>query len=197
MFLTNIELRCWRQIYVNKTGLWHRITTRRPMWMVQHIFFDRWRHSVLQSMFCMYHNQWMTWAISKFEAGCVDESSSTSHAMASQITSLTTVYWTVYSGADQRKHQSSASLAFVHGIHRWPVNSPHKWPVTRKMVPFDDVIMSCPGRCWGRPGKWVPQRKLWGEVPVTDFVKILIEERTHRDQLLVEQYLVLLKHRLI
>ena len=44
-------------------------------------------------------------------------------------------------GGDQRKHQSSASLAFVRGIHRWPVNSPHKGPVTRKMFPFDDVIM--------------------------------------------------------
>ena len=63
-------------------------------------------------------------------------------AMASQITSLTIVYSTVYSGADQRKHQNSASLAFVWGIHRWPVNSPRKWPVTRKMFPFDDVIMS-------------------------------------------------------
>ena len=62
--------------------------------------------------------------------------------MASQITSLTSVYSTVYSGANQRKHQSSASLAFVLGIHRGPVNSPHKWPVTRKMFPFDDVIMS-------------------------------------------------------
>ena len=61
--------------------------------------------------------------------------------MASQITSLTIVYSTVYSGADQRKYQSSASLAFVRGIHRGPVNSPHKWPVTRKMFPFDDVIM--------------------------------------------------------
>ena len=48
----------------------------------------------------------------------------------------------VYSGADQSKHQNSASLAFVWGIHRGPVNSPHKWPVTRKMFPFDDVIMS-------------------------------------------------------
>ena len=63
-------------------------------------------------------------------------------AMASQITSLTIVYSTVYSGADQRKHQSSTSLAFVQGIHLWPVNSPHKGPVTRKMFPFDDVIMS-------------------------------------------------------
>ena len=65
-------------------------------------------------------------------------------AIASQITSLTIVYSTVYSGADQSKHQSSASLAFVWGIHRGPVNSPHKWPVTRKMFPFDDVIMFVP-----------------------------------------------------
>ena len=62
--------------------------------------------------------------------------------MASQITSLTIVYSAVYSGTDQRKHQSSASLAFVWGIHRWPVNSPHKGPVTRKIIPFDDVIMT-------------------------------------------------------
>ena len=46
--------------------------------------------------------------------------------MASQITSLTSVYSTVCSFAHQRKHQSSASLAFVRGIHRWPVNSLHK-----------------------------------------------------------------------
>ena len=41
--------------------------------------------------------------------------------MASQITSLTVVYSTIYSGADQRKHQSSAQLAFVRGIHRGPI----------------------------------------------------------------------------
>ena len=62
--------------------------------------------------------------------------------IASQITSLTIVYSALYSGADQSKHQSSASLAFVWRIHRGPVNSPHKWPVTRKMSPFDDVIMT-------------------------------------------------------
>ena len=66
-------------------------------------------------------------------------------AIASQITSLTIVYSTDYPGADQSKHQSSASLAFVWGIHRGPVNSPHKWPVTRKMFPFDDVIMAYSG----------------------------------------------------
>ena len=71
-------------------------------------------------------------------------------AKASQITSLSIVCPNAHSGADQRKnhsradqrkHQSSASLAFVRGIHRWPVNSPHNGPVTRKMFPFDDVIM--------------------------------------------------------
>ena len=57
--------------------------------------------------------------------------------IAFQITSLTIVY----SDTDQSKHQSSASLAFVWGNHRGPVNSLHKWPVTRKMFPFDDDIM--------------------------------------------------------
>ena len=61
--------------------------------------------------------------------------------MASQITSLTIVCLTVYLGTDERKYQSSASLAFVKGIHRWQVNSPHKGPLTRKKFPFDDVII--------------------------------------------------------
>ena len=54
--------------------------------------------------------------------------------MASQITSVSVVCSTVCLGADQRKHQSSVSLAFVRGVHRSPVDS-------RKMFPFDDVIM--------------------------------------------------------
>ena len=63
-------------------------------------------------------------------------------------------------GADQRKYQSSASLAFVRGIHRWPVNSPHQGPVTRKMFPFDDVIMCsfspyCSGGYTLPKGTWV------------------------------------------
>ena len=62
--------------------------------------------------------------------------------MASQITSLVIVYSTVYLSANLRKHQSSAPLAFVRGNHWGPVNSPHKGPVTRKMLSFDDVIMS-------------------------------------------------------
>ena len=64
-------------------------------------------------------------------------------ATASQINNLTIVYSTVCSGPDQRKHPSTASLVFVRGI------SPHKGPVTRKMFPFDDVIMKClsPSSC--------------------------------------------------
>ena len=61
--------------------------------------------------------------------------------IASQITSPMIVSSIVDSDGYQRKHQSSASLAFVRGIHQGPVNSPHKWPVTRKIFPFDDVIM--------------------------------------------------------
>ena len=74
------------------------------------------------------------------------------NAMASRVL---IVSWSVCSVVDQRKHQSSASLAFVRGIHRWPINSPHKEPVTRKMFPFDDVIMDY--QCWpsfGIPLGW-------------------------------------------
>ena len=72
--------------------------------------------------------------------------------IASQITSVTIVYSTVYSDADQRKHQSSASLAFVWGIHRGPVNSPHKWPVKNVSIWWRHHEMSltwhtCISRC--------------------------------------------------
>ena len=61
--------------------------------------------------------------------------------MAYQITGVSVVYSTVCSGTDEIKHQSSMPLAFVRGIHRRPVNPPHKGPLTRKMFPFDDSIM--------------------------------------------------------
>ena len=63
-------------------------------------------------------------------------------AMASHITGISIVYSTVRLGADQRKHQHFAPLAFVRGIHRWPVNSLYNVPVKRKMFPFDDAIMN-------------------------------------------------------
>ena len=61
--------------------------------------------------------------------------------MASQIIGVSIVYSTACSGADQGKQHRSASLACVREIDRWPVNFPYKGPVTRKMFPFDDVIM--------------------------------------------------------
>ena len=76
---------------------------------------------------------------------------------ASQITGVSTVCSTVSSGTDRRKHQSSASLAFVRGIHQWPVDSLHKGQITPKMFPFDDVITLKTGlmaSSWpGRPAK--------------------------------------------
>ena len=90
---------------------------------------------------------WMTWMLWKNEIWGEDEfrtyhyNDGIMSVMSYLITSLTSVYSSVYSGADQRNHQSSTSLAFVRGIHRWPVNFPHKGPVTRKTFPFDDVIM--------------------------------------------------------
>ena len=69
-------------------------------------------------------------------------------AMASQIAGVSIVCTAVCS--DKKTHQSFASLAFVRGIHRWPVNSPHKGSVTRKMFPFDTVIILSrwPCRVW-------------------------------------------------
>ena len=70
---------------------------------------------------------------------------------ASEITTVSMIYSAVCLGTDQRKHQSSASLAFVRGIHRWPVNSPHKGPVMRKCfhlmtsswnIPNDSILPS-------------------------------------------------------
>ena len=61
--------------------------------------------------------------------------------MSTMVSIIAIAYSAVQSGADQRKHKSYASLAFVHGIHRWPMNSPQKWPVTRKIILFDDVII--------------------------------------------------------
>ena len=61
--------------------------------------------------------------------------------VTSQLNGVSVVFSTVCSSPDKRKHQSSASPAFVRGIHRWSAKSPHKGPVTRNMFPFDGVIM--------------------------------------------------------
>ena len=108
--------------------------------------------------FCPGLNELTHWGPDKITAAYSDVIMS---AMAVQITSLTIVYSTFNAGADQRKDQSSTSLAFVRGIHRWLVNSSHKGSVTRKMFPFDDVILSSSSThtCVIRP-RWLTH---WGK----------------------------------
>ena len=72
-------------------------------------------------------------------------------AMASQITRLTIIYSAFYSGEDQRKKSKLCVTGLRAENSPWPVNSPHKGPVTREMFPFDDVIM--PTTC-GLSSSW-------------------------------------------
>ena len=90
--------------------------------------------------FVLMTRKWNTTKWNFNHAGNVHYSDVIMSAMASQITGVLIVCLSVCSVADQRKLQSSMALAFVRRIHRWPVNSPDKGPVTRKMFPFDDVI---------------------------------------------------------
>ena len=83
----------------------------------------------------------MSWSVNVLVLVCLHYSDVIMSPMASQITSFTIVYSTGFLSADHRKHQRFASLAFERGIHRWPVSSRQKGPVTRKMFSFDDVIM--------------------------------------------------------
>ena len=108
-------------------------------------------------------------------------------AIASPITSHTIVYSAVYSGAHQRKHQSSASLAFVWGIHRGPVNSPHKWPVTREMFPFDDVIM----RTAIRPSKHTHDRQTSTRTRASVHTHIHTQTQQHNKRLTQEPLLLI------
>ena len=123
---------CWAKLHL----------TLLCFWRVQLYRFDKlftWLYTILDWII-----RWKLYYSHHLPAGSANVfhySDVVMGAMASQITSLTIVESTVYSGADQRKHQSSTSLAFVRGIHRWPVNSPHKGPVTRKMFPL--MTSSC------------------------------------------------------
>ena len=87
-------------------------------------------------------------------------------AMGSQTTSVCIIYSTVCSGTDQGKHQSSASLAFVRGIRRWPVNSSHKGPVTQKCFhsmtsPWASIKSICVRLTWMPPrGKHTEWRRV-------------------------------------
>ena len=82
---------------------------------------------------------------SSWDQECSHYSDVIMNTMASQIIGISIVCSIFCSGVDEKqKHQSSASQAFVRGSHRWPVNSPHKRSVMRKIFPFDDAIMRPP-----------------------------------------------------
>ena len=107
-------------------------------------------------------------------------------AIASQIASPTIVCSTFYSGISQRKHQSSASLTFVWGVHRWPMSSPHKWPVMGKMFPFDDVIMWWAHVCYVQNGDCAGDDCLGGKCPTTTVaVRDLVIGVVHIDRVLL------------
>ena len=134
--------------------IWYKVRSHQRIGVWNHRQLD-WLFNSLFRLNGRRHQSTTSWQGKAFHIYCSDVIMGT---MASQITSLTIVYSTINSGADQRKYQSSASLAFVRGIHRWPVNSPHKWPVMRRMSPFDDVIMFFV-LCDDRPSltaNWIP-----------------------------------------
>ena len=92
-------------------------------------------HKELSDLFPQLAQTWQTWGSMYIMIKCLVSyyTDVTMSSMASRITSGSIVYLTVGPGPDQRKYQSSASLAFAWGIHRWSVNSSHKRPVTRKI----------------------------------------------------------------
>ena len=104
-----------------------------PTWMVACIMMQMLPSQIIQSRCCLSIRDLLLTPQGHYSDMIMS-------GMVSQTTGVPIVYSIVCSGVDQRKHQSSASLAFVRGIHWWPVNSLHKGPVTWKMLPFDDVI---------------------------------------------------------
>ena len=127
-------------------GWWFE-TSSRPIWRHCNVAVCGWNYIFMPQTGCRLSWSLLTIRLMTFML-CAKFQKDLSHcsdvimgAMASQITSLMIVYSTVYSGTDQRKHEISAPLAFVRGMHRWQVNSPHRWLVTRKRFLLDDVIM--------------------------------------------------------
>ena len=159
MYCTSLKLRALLALSDDDVTIWERFPRCRPLRASNagfDVFFDvvlnillnkQWNARWFETLIWLRCKdvRWCSWVPTNLRVPCMVASMHYNDViidpMASQITSLTIVYSAVYSGADQRKYQNSASLAFVRGIYRGPVNSPHKWPVTRKMFPFDDVIM--------------------------------------------------------
>ena len=112
-------------------------------------------------------------------------------AMAPQITGVSIVCSTICSGADQGKHQSSASLALMKGIHRWPLFFPHKGPVTLKMFPSCIGLGSIPLLLW--EGKPASNKKTIGLSTNRSFF-CLVDNNMHGGLHLVNQRLTRCNH---
>ena len=98
-------------------------------WWFETPSYSLWRNRIMQRLIKHLKLWWSDWNSIRISQVIINYlinhySDVIMGTMASQTISPTIVYSTVYSGADQRKHQSSAPLAFVRGIHRWPANSP-------------------------------------------------------------------------
>ena len=133
---------CWRHqsiTWINAGCLVNLIITTVYQWDFIEIF-----EYVMQENASENVSEIIFWPRTPQRAKTCHYSDVITSALASQITRLAIVYLNVYSGADQRKYQNSASLAFVRGIHRWPANSLPKGLVKRKIFPFDDDIMCIP-----------------------------------------------------
>ena len=94
-------------------------------------------------------------------------------AIVSQITSLTSLYSTVYSDADQRKHQSSASLAFVRGIHWWIPCTKGQW----REKCFHLMTSSCQyvkcqltSHVYRYINNWLKKRINWGKQTIYQYL---------------------------
>ena len=112
-----------------------RLSKQSWTWCFETPSCSLWRHC----------NGWMTWKFSTPQEMCPRCAVVVVARLSIEFTHIFSLPFNLLTIApvakDQRKHQRPASLAFVRRIHRWPVNSPHKRPVMRKMFSFDDVIM--------------------------------------------------------
>ena len=116
------------------------MTTTRVCWCNGTVWIARYNHYGRSRIDCI--GYWLALSVLNHYSDVI------MGVKASQINDFSIVYSTVCSGADCRKHQSSASLIFMRGIHRWPVNSPHKGPVTQKMFLFDVIMKQDKTKTW-------------------------------------------------
>ena len=139
---SNLTLINCSLIHLSKPSI---VLGRSPNLLIYCFTFDKWHiNPLIPGDADVYTCKWIRWSMFRWRPASCPAPLQWRHDGRECVSNHQPhdVYSTVNSGADQRKHQSSASLAFVRGIHRWPVNYPHKGPATRKMFAFYDVSMN-------------------------------------------------------